>query len=394
MNDKAVKELFLVNPNSERQLEQLLSILLSDETLHGIDFQEYELWRIAEKWIKARELLPESAPQLSALQKALSSSLITKADVTQKGTQLKLLLHLSGGQLVFFKPKRYEIDHIVRGPPYAGLDRHNGEIAAFQLSRLLGMRYAPVATGRRLHIENEIKPVATERLLRTFLKSNESNVACRKKLNASVFSNCFYGQCYYCSPQKCVCPDYNGYLEGSIILLLPERLVLHQYRNPWQRTYKHNVVATWEQDPYFCFNTAMNNLEMEPRILDLIDISVFDYLIGNADRHHYEVFKEFKDSAVLLFDNGKSFGNAYWDEFTILAPLYQCCVIRKSTYERLLLFASTRKGLSGALYDLLSTYEQNPILSDANFDAINRRLQTVISLVNVCINSTNKVLIR
>lgn len=41
------------------------------------------------------------------------------------------------------------------------------------------------------------------------------------------------------------------------------------------------------------------------RLLDLVDAAVFDYLIGNADRHHYEVFSDFPDSIVILLDNGK-----------------------------------------------------------------------------------------
>ena len=32
-------------------------------------------------------------------------------------------------------PYRFERDDIVTGPPYAGVDRHNGEIVAFHLSR-------------------------------------------------------------------------------------------------------------------------------------------------------------------------------------------------------------------------------------------------------------------
>lgn len=41
------------------------------------------------------------------------------------------------------------------------------------------------------------------------------------------------------------------------------------------------------------------------RLLDIIDTSVFDYIIGNADRHHYETFREFSDSMVIMLDNGK-----------------------------------------------------------------------------------------
>ena len=44
-----------------------------------------------------------------------------------------------------------------------------------------------------------------------------------------------------------------------------------------------------------------------PRLMDMIDMSVFDYLIGNGDRHSLEFFDEenTQDSIGVMFDNGK-----------------------------------------------------------------------------------------
>ena len=63
-----------------------------------------------------------------------------KADILTKGTQLKMLWYLQGNQKVIFKPKRYEREHVVKGKAYDGYDRHNGEIAAFHLDRILNFR--------------------------------------------------------------------------------------------------------------------------------------------------------------------------------------------------------------------------------------------------------------
>lgn len=58
------------------------------------------------------------------------------------------------------------------------------------------------------------------------------------------------------------------------------------------------------------------------RLLNLIDVSIFDFLIQNGDRHGYEVYKD----KIVLLDNGKGLGNPMVDELDILAPLYQCCM--------------------------------------------------------------------
>ena len=60
------------------------------------------------------------------------------------------------------------------------------------------------------------------------------------------------------------------------------------------------------------------------RLLDLMDMSVLDFLMGNMDRHHYETFKLFGNNTFpVILDNGRGFGKASHDEMSILAPLYQ-----------------------------------------------------------------------
>lgn len=63
-------------------------------------------WEIASQWVGPREVYPEETPELAAVLTALSTARVERADVGYKGTQLKALLVLDGGQKVVFKPKR------------------------------------------------------------------------------------------------------------------------------------------------------------------------------------------------------------------------------------------------------------------------------------------------
>lgn len=73
--------------------------------------------------------------------------------------------------------------------------------------------------------------------------------------------------------------------------------------------------------------TKSYSIDTSSRLLDLVDTAIFDFLMDNGDRHHYELFQaNFHNPAVLLIDNGKSLGDPNVDHIDILAPLYQCCL--------------------------------------------------------------------
>jgi len=67
----------------------------------------------------------------------------------------------------------------------------------------------------------------------------------------------------------------------------------------------------WEVDENYCKRVKavkLYNPSAGPRLLDLIDAAIFDFLIDNGDRHHYDVFENVTNSMVLLLDNGKGWG--------------------------------------------------------------------------------------
>ncbi|KAL8602616.1 hypothetical protein ACOMHN_021963 [Nucella lapillus] len=118
-------------------------------------------------------------------------------------------------------------------------------------------------------------------------------------------------------------------------------------------------------------------------LLDLIDTTVFDFLIGNADRHHYEVVSRVQKGMLVILDNGKSFGNPEHDELSILAPLYQCCSIRYSLWQKL---QTLQNGiLSAVLREVLTSDPVAPVLTPPHLEALDRRLEAVLQEVERCI---------
>lgn len=135
---------------------------------------------------------------------------------------------------------------------------------------------------------------------------------------------------YYCDTSHAICgqPDT---LEGSFAAFLPESAKREKIRHPWRRSYNKRKEAVWEYDPNYC-----EEVRNEPpyndkwRLLQLIDMSVFDFLMGNMDRHHYETFRAFNDSFFIHLDHGRGFGRPFHDEckcfasFVLAFPIANC----------------------------------------------------------------------
>ncbi|XP_024942766.1 glycosaminoglycan xylosylkinase [Cephus cinctus] len=286
------------------------------------------------------------------------------------------MLTLEHGIRALFKPQWYSRDSVIRGPVYYGKDRHNAEIVAFHLSSLLGLRRVPLAVARKVNLRTEIRSNATPQLYSTMYQEGNNS--------------CLYGICSYCSPADPVCGT-GEILEGALILWLPSHFKLSKHRHPWQRTYKLDKLAMWETDFNYCKKVKKTKTyapHLSSRLLGLVDTAIFDFLMDNGDRHHYEIIQnDLHNPAVLLIDNGKSLGNPDVDHFDILAPLYQCCMIHKTTWNRLKLLSGG--SLSSSLRKF-SEYESNmanvpPLITEAHLNAMDRRLLTIYAVVEYCL---------
>ncbi|XP_061605859.1 extracellular serine/threonine protein kinase FAM20C [Phyllopteryx taeniolatus] len=297
------------------------------------------------------------------------------------GTQLKLLVSFPNYGQALLKPRKQsrEAETDVNLFYFSDFERHNAEISAFHLDRLLGFNRIPPVVGRLINVTSEIREITIDRKLsRTFFISPAGNV-------------CFYGQCdYYCSTEHPLCGQPHS-LEVSLAAMLPDLSLAprRSWRSPWRRSYSRTKQAQWEKDPAYCDTVK----ETPPynhgtRLVDVIDMAILDFLMSNMDRHHYETFEKFGNETFLLhLDNGRAFGRHSQDELSILAPLQQCCRIRRSTLLRLRLLSNPVFRLSDVMQqslaqDPLATVA--PLLSEPHLAALDRRLATVLQVVETC----------
>ncbi|XP_070837486.1 extracellular serine/threonine protein kinase FAM20C-like [Chaetodon trifascialis] len=345
------------------------------------DVETHPPWLRFHLGISRWELYNRKDPNLAQLTHYLATQHILGAVQKTGGTQLKLLMSFPNYGQALLKPMKQSRDAEtdLNLFYFSDFERHNAEIAAFHLDRLLGFNRIPPVVGRLINITTEIREITTDhRLSRTFFTSPVGNV-------------CFYGQCeYYCSPEHPVCGQPHA-LEVSLAAMLPDLSLAprRSWRSPWRRSYSRTKLAQWEKDPAYCDTVKQTPpYNQGTRLVDLIDMAVLDFLMSNMDRHHYETFEKFGNETFLLhLDNGRAFGRHSRDEPSILAPLQQCCRIRRSTLLRLQLLSLPGFHLSDVMQESLGQDPLAgvaPLLSGPHLSALNRRLATILQVVQTC----------
>ncbi|XP_054913822.1 extracellular serine/threonine protein kinase FAM20C [Poeciliopsis prolifica] len=342
--------------------------------------ESYPNWLRFHIGINRYELYGRHSPVVEALLRDLLTQRITSVAMKSGGTQLKLIMTFHNYGQALFKPMKQTREQ--ETPPdffyFSDFERHNAEIAAFHLDKILDFRRVPPVAGRLLNMTKEIRDVTRDKKLwRTFFISPANNV-------------CFYGECsYYCSTEHALCgkPDQ---IEGSLAAFLPDLALAKRktWRNPWRRSYHKRKKAEWEVDPDYCEEVKQTPpYDSGSRLLDVMDMTVFDFLMGNMDRHHYETFEKFgNETFIIHLDNGRGFGKHSHDEMSILVPLLQCCRVRKSTHLRLQLLAKEEYKLSVLMAESMTQDRLDPILIQPHLDAMDRRLRLVLKALSDCID--------
>ncbi|XP_071987754.1 pseudokinase FAM20A isoform X2 [Engystomops pustulosus] len=369
-----------------------------NRTLGGVHFDFHTPWlqfhmgitqeslyprssRAVEKLLRDMETLPVIDADYSADQKSLNGLCDCSQIVKPSGTHLKLVLRFQDYGRAMFKPLRQK--RVEETPEdvfyFIDFQRHNAEIAAFHLDRILDFRRVPPASGRLINVTRDILEVTDHSDLRSvFFVSPANNV-------------CFFSKCLYsCKTEYAVCGDPHM-LEGSLSAFLPSLSSAPRISipNPWSRSYTFTGKEEWELNPSYCDSLKrLHPYTNTRRLLHMMDLAIFDFLIGNMDRHHYEIFTKFGDDGFLLhLDNARGFGRYSQDEFSILIPLSQCCVVKDDTWQRLKLLASGDFLLSDVMRESLGVDPLAPILTEPHLLALDRRLKKVLEVVQQCVRS-------
>lgn len=87
------------------------------------------------------------------------------------------------------------------------------------------------------------------------------------------------------------------------------------------------------------------------------------------------------------------FGTSKRDEHKLLSPLYQCCMVRLSTVDRLLALYVSSNRLSDVMRRSLASDVLDSVLTEAHLAALDRRLAVVIDEIYQCTQKSNKPVI-
>ncbi|XP_011600910.1 pseudokinase FAM20A isoform X1 [Takifugu rubripes] len=368
---------------------------------HKVTYDPDASWLKFHLGINRYALYSRDDPVIPQLLREMQSMTVISADYTQdekalkgecdctqvvkpSGHHLKLALKMETYAKAMFKPMRQQRHEETPEDFFYFIDfqRHNAEIAAFHLDRILDFRRVPPVAGRVVNLTGEVLQVTHNEDLRSVFFTSPAN------------NTCFFSKCLYvCKTEYAVCgnPDL---LEGSLSAYLPSLSIAPRTSipNPWIRSYTFTGREEWEVNPFFCDTVKqMYPYNSGNRLLNIIDMSIFDFLISNMDRHHYEVFSKFGEEGFPLhLDNARGFGKHSKDEISILSPLSQCCIIKSSTLLRLQLLSRPGYRLSDVMRESLEKDALQPILTEPHLLALDRRLQKVLRAVQRCIRRLGK----
>lgn len=301
---------------------------------------------------------------------------VAEASQIKKGGMPKLFLKLTmsdgGSRSAIFKPR---LDGPLKSStPCAGFDRYDSELATYYFRQMMdNFVETPVMIGVRLDLEHEVWPVRDQPLNNNTWITEDGRY-------------CVRFVCGYCDDGLVVCGnnESKSILEGSLSFWATEPL--ERVKNPWSSDCGHKGVEKWRLNSALCPQLYLNDPFYGNRrtLLDAIDANMFDFLVGNPDRHTFEYWENGNERHIILVDNGKAFPNADVDDVGLLAAVFQCCMIRERTYALLKSF-SDAPTLIARFKTFMASDPLYPFLDEPHVLAVPRRIRKAIVVIELCI---------
>ncbi|XP_015144145.3 extracellular serine/threonine protein kinase FAM20C isoform X2 [Gallus gallus] len=305
-------------------------------------YDTYPAWLKFHIGINRYELYPRRDPLMPTLLQDLATMKIVSSVQKSGGTQLKLIMTFSNYGQALFKPMKQSRNQETPADffYFSDFERHNAEIAAFHLDRILDFRRIPPVSGRLVNITKEIRDITTDKkLARTFFISPG-------------------GSWIPTTAARCA-----GRRPMTVVIASLTSLTWQCLISSW---------ATWTDTTMrplrnlgttpFCFTWTMAAASARTPATRCPSWPLSSSAAGKRPPPPTRGKPTLMPSSLLLFGS-----------------------IKKSTYLRLRLLATEPYRLSELLREALAADHLAPILAEPHLQALDRRLGKVLAAVGRCL---------
>ena len=345
-----------------------------------------EFWKEVENYAENDTLYPETA-NVDKVQQALRSAKIIHADIFLRATSLKWILTLEGGQQVIFKPQTVPRSRRFRHCFSFDCEHPEYEIAAFTINRLLGLRNMPFTTGRHISWWEEIVPVATSALIQGYRNASyDSRTVC-----SEIWCSQEIKRHRFCFQDGIVSGAMIYFIRSDFNVFTDNKSEFYKYKIGLLRGEPHHDLARELDRPpgydTYCKIFPNHSIYRQDRYFAAVtDISVMDYLMSHSDSRHTYINTSNGEVRHVMNDFGRAFCT-YPEQLRILAPVIQCCKVRKKVYENLMKY----RGSLVQTFEVLSRDDLlYPLLEPDLREILEKRHIQLLLLVDFCFVLKNK----
>ena len=300
---------------------------------------------------------------------------------------IKWLLTLDGGQKIVFKPDLNVSDTRLCK---AGCEHPAYEVIGFAINRMLGLNNMPFTTMREIDWFRDIQPVARKNFTNEFIVYNSSESdrkvcvkwTCRRKRPS-----------LYCFLKGRVLGSVMYWVTGDILELLHFSTFKRSYSRQHLMYFSSRNSLRREQefttgDSRFCEKfrrkPPYNN---DYNFLYILDMAVQDFLTQSKNSKHNVMYLDNSNTDYINLDIDKGKGFCSYDDDLLLAPIYQCCKIRKTVYETLV---NLKDRFVEQFREITHLENFDSLIQLQQLEAIQSRVQVILVYVEKCFDLKGK----